>query len=398
MHLLHVIHSVDRRHGGLAEGLRQLVAAGASLGQRHEVVTLDASGAACLADFPVPLHALGPAHLGYGWSPRLVPWLARHAQRFDAVIVHGLWQHIGLGTRRALRPLSVPYFVFCHGMLDPWFKREYPLKHLKKWLYWPWGEYRVLRDASAVLFTAQEEARLATQSFAIYRARAEVVGFGLERDASAGAVDAELFYTAFPATRGRRVLLFMSRLHPKKGCDLLIEAFAGAAASDASLHLAMAGPDQVGWQADLQALAQRLQVTDRITWCGMLTGELKWAALRAAEAFVLPSHQENFGVAVAEALAEGVPVLISDKVNIWREIVAADAGLVGPDTLEGTRSTLRRWLEQSPEQRRAMRAYASDCFERHFRMSGTAHRLAEVVALRGRAATRGPCAIHSLET
>jgi hypothetical protein len=91
-------------------------------------------------------------------------------------------------------------------------------------------------------------------------------------------------------------------------------------------------------------------------------------------------------------------VSISDKVNIWREIVAADAGLVGPDTLEGTRSSLQRWLAQSPEQRSAMRAYATDCFERHFRMSAVARRLAEVVGVRASAATRGPCGIHSLET
>jgi glycosyltransferase involved in cell wall biosynthesis len=400
MRLLNVIHSVNRERGGPAEGLRQLVLADAELGHSHEVATLDAPNAPWLADFPVPLHALGPSRLTYGYTPRLRPWLIEHAPRFDAVIVHGLWQYIGLCTRQALRPHGVPYFVFCHGMLDPWFKREYPVKHLKKWLYWPWGEYRVLRDANAVLFTAEEEAQLAAQSFWLYRARPAVVGYGLELDAAAGTADAETFLDAYPATRGKRRLLFLARIHPKKGCDLLIDAFADAAATDPALHLVMAGPDQVGWSTQLRERAARLGVADRITWCGMLTGELKWAALRAAEVFVLPSHQENFGIAVAEALALGVPVLISDKVNIWREIDAAGAGLVGADTAEGTRATLRRWLALDAAQRSAMRSSAGACFETHFRMSAAARRLIETIAphVRPRRLQPGSCPIHSLET
>jgi hypothetical protein len=111
------------------------------------------------------VHALGPAVLGYGFSSRLVPWLRAHAHEYDAVIVNGLWEYIGFATWRALAGGSTPYFVFTHGMLDPWFKHTYPLKHLKKWLYWPWGEYRVLRDACRVIFTCEDERLLARESF-----------------------------------------------------------------------------------------------------------------------------------------------------------------------------------------------------------------------------------------
>jgi glycosyltransferase involved in cell wall biosynthesis len=373
--ILNVIHSVNRVHGGPAEGLRQLIGANANLGHRHEVVTLDAPGSAWLSDFPVPLHPVGPSHLKYGYTPRLVPWLKAHAQEFDAVIVHGLWQYAGFGTRRALRDMQVPYFVFCHGMLDPWFKREYPLKHLKKWLYWPWGEYRVLRDASAVLFTAEEESILARQSFWLYRARHAVVGYGMQLDVVAHAARAETFHAAFPATRGKRIVLFLGRIHPKKGCDLLIEAFARLAQREPSLHLVLAGPDQVGAQRGLEALAARLGVAERITWCGMLGGELKWAAFRAAEVFALPSHQENFGIAVAEALAVGLPVLTSQRVNIWREIVADAAGFAEPDTLAGTVALLERWLALSYEQRALMREAAVLCYRRHFHIDAAARRL-----------------------
>ena len=88
---------------------------------------------------------------------------------YDAVIVHGIWQYNSFGVWRALAGTATPYFVFPHGMLDPWFKRTYPLKHMKKLLYWPWGEYRVLRDAAAVLFTSEEERQLARESFSLYQ-------------------------------------------------------------------------------------------------------------------------------------------------------------------------------------------------------------------------------------
>ena len=380
MRLLNVIRSVDPVHGGPAEGLRQSIAATRAMGHSEEVLTLDARHDACVSTFPATVHALGPVGSNYGRSARLLPWLRAHAGDYDAVVVHGLWQHHGLSVWRALRGGPVPYFVYPHGMLDPWFKQRYPLKHAKKLLYWWAAEYRVLRDASAVLFTADEEKRLAARTFRPYRVRPAVVGYGVAiTDAAAGA-DTETFFQRWPATRGQRLVLFLGRLHPKKGGDLLIEAFAKVAARDPALHLVMAGPDdRSGVRAGWEALASRCGVAQRVTFTGMLTGDAKWAALRAADVFALPSHQENFGIAVVEALASGVPVLISDKVNIWREIVADDAGLAGNDTLAGTVDTLSHWLSLDPPRRTAMRQHAVDCYRRHFHMAAAAQRLIDTI-------------------
>jgi len=402
LRVLHLVHSLDPAGGGVAVGLRQLAPACARGGHRHEIVTLDGPDRPFLGDIEVPVHALGPALGGYGFTRGLAPWLRREADRVDALVVHGLWQYHGYAARRLLRARAIPYAVFCHGMLDPWFRTAHPFKHLKKWLYWPWGEYRVLRDAGAVLFTTEEEALLAPQSFRLYRARPAVVGFGLELDAVAASAGPEAFLQAFPATRGRRRLLFMGRIHPKKGCDLLIAAFARARERDPSLHLVMAGPDQIGWQPALQEQARRLGVEDGLTWCGMLSGALKWSAYRAAEAFVLPSHQENFGLAVAEALALGVPVLISRKVNTWREIDAAGAGWAAADDLPGTTEVLCRWAALDPRSSAEMGERARSCFESNFRVEAVADRLnAVLVGLRdgaagGRGARRPEAAPHAL--
>jgi glycosyltransferase involved in cell wall biosynthesis len=111
----------------------------------------------------------------------------------------------------------------------------------------------------------------------------------------------------------------------------------------------------------------------------MLAGDAKWSAIQAAEVFVLPSHQENFGIAVVEALALGVPVLISEKVNIWREIEADGAGLVEPDTPDGTAKLLRRWLAIDDAHRAGMKPKATACYQAHFHMATAAQRLLDVV-------------------
>lgn len=382
MRLLNIIRSLNPVNGGPAEGLRQIAIASRELGQDQEVLTLDAPGEPWLLDFPTVTHAVGPGRGTYGYTPELTPWLRKHGHEYDAVVVHGLWQWHGLATRNALQGTGIPYFVFPHGMLDPWFRREYPLKHLKKLLYWPWAEYRVLRDAAALLFTAEEEARLARQTFSpMYRVREAVVGYGTEISDTAALADPETFWAAWPATRGRRNILFLGRIHPKKGCDLLIQAFAMLAKSEPNLHLVMAGPDDAAQtRAGLERMAAELGVADRITWTGMLQGKAKWSALQAAEVFALPSHQENFGIAVAEALASGLPVLISDKINIWREIAADGAGLVGSDTLAGTLETLTGWLNMDPASRAAMRQHAAECYERHFHMKAATKRLYDTIS------------------
>lgn len=395
LRLLHLIRSVDAVHGGPAEGVRQAVRSAQALGHGSEVLTLDAPGDPCVARFPAPTHAVGRAHGNYGWTRQIDTWLHEHAPAYDALVVHGLWQYHGVAARRAALAAQRPYYVYPHGMLDPWFGRAHPLKHAKKQLYWLAAEHAVLHDAEAVLFTTEEESRLALQSFRPYAARHEVLGYGLALDEVAEQARAEDFLQLHPALRGQRLLLFLGRLHTKKGCDLLIAAFAAVAQHHPQLHLVMAGPDSDGLRALLMQQALALGVHSRITWTGMLEGPAKWGALRAAEVFVLPSHQENFGIAVAEALAVGTPVLISKQVNIWPEIVAAGAGLAEVDTLAGTRALLSRWLALPPAAAAAMRAAALPCFDAHFRIETSVRRLHTLVAATRKCATAGtdsqPC-------
>lgn len=368
LRILHVIDTFAPEAGGPPEFVRLLARGYKAIGAEMEVLCLDRPDAEYLREIPCRVHALGQRYFGrYAFSPRLWLWLRENAGRYDGIVMNGVWTFPGLALHLAARRAGTRYGVFAHGALDPWFNRRYPLKQIKKWLYWPF-QYRVLRDAAAVFFTARMERDVASTSFWPNSWNGLVVPFGIY-DPEEGA-DAErqidAFYEYLPKLRGRRYFLFLGRMHEKKGCDLLIEAFARVAPAAPDMDLVMAGPDQMELQSRLAIRAAQLGIAERVYWTGMIGGDLKWGALRACEAFVLPSHQENFGISVVEALAVGRPVLISNQVNIWPEIEADGVGLVDHDTVSGTENLLRRWLELPAAERREIAQHARPSFLSRF--------------------------------
>ena len=384
LRILHSIRSVNPAGGGPIEGLKQISAVNRRHGHSVEVVSLDSPHAPWVKNCPLPCYALGPSWLGYGYAPLFVPWLRDHRRDYDVVVINGIWQYNAFGVWRALRNTPTPYFVFTHGMLDPWFKQTYPLKHIKKWLYWPWADYRVLRDATAVLFTCEEERRLARETFWLYKCDECVVNYGTAGPVGDAVAQRKAFLQKFPSLADKRCLLFLGRVHIKKGPDLLFRALAWVLQElppelTRDLHLVMAGPNEHSYGRKMARLVRRLGLQARVTWTGMLTGDLKWGAFHAAEAFVLTSHQENFGIAVAEALACGVPVLISNKINIWREIQMHRAGLVETDDVEGTRLLLENWLRLPESARQEMSARARLCYTGRFDVEHTADSLVRML-------------------
>jgi len=358
--ILQIVQTLDPQVGGVASAVRALSRGLARRGHKIDIVTLDEPNIFPNEDVDLTIHALGEGLTSYRYSSAFPKWLRDHARDFDRVIVHGIWQHQSFATWRQFHRSATPYYVFPHGMLDPWFKRTFPRKHLKKWLYWPWAEYRVLRDAAAVIFTSEEERLQARESFWLYKCNERVSPLGIEPPAdSLGARD--IFLLKYPQLRNRPTLLFLGRLHPKKGCDMLIDAFPRGS----DFALVLAGPDQIGWEHELRRRID-VDLAKRVIFPGMLEGEMKQGAFAVADAFILPSHQENFGMAVVEALAAGVPVLISNRVNIWREIEADGAGFVEGDDLTGTTRLIERWRDAPLPQREQMRANARKCFANRF--------------------------------
>jgi len=385
MKLLRVIASVDPATGGPVTGLRAVTPELALLGHETEFLTMDNPVDSFLQSWVGRVHALGPVNNRYARSPRLRPWLEKNLVRYDAIVVHGLWQDLGRTVHSVCRQRGdPPYFIFPHGMLDPALRSTYPFRHVKKWLYWQLIERRILRDARAVLFTCEEERRLARLGFPFYRCREEVITYGASVPTdNRGTEFIPAWLTRCPSTTGRRFLLFLSRVHSKKGVDLLLRAYAKVrhSANEAELRefpdLVIAGPclDE-NYLTALKKIATNEAIAPYVHWAGMLTGAAKWGAFQSAEAFILPSHQENFGIAVVEALACGKPVLISDRVNIWRELAEDGAALVEQDDTPGVTRLLQRWLALPPSERRSMANAAAQCFKKRFEITHAAETFA----------------------
>jgi glycosyltransferase involved in cell wall biosynthesis len=370
--ILHVIASADPKTGGPIEGIFRQDDVTRSMGRRT-LVTLDAPSAPFLKDLPFEVHALGydkaddwrPHWLAhYGYTHKFVPWLRKHACNFDAVIVNGLWNFSASGAAVVLPESDVPYFVFSHGMMSPWF-RKYRAKFMGKTVSWCIAEGRLLNKATSVLFTTEDERIQARGVYPFWNYRETVVGYGTRNPPKFNAQMEKAFLVTVPQLGGRPYLLFLGRIHPVKGLDLLIDAASKVDLGD--LQIVIAGPEQDRRHAGaLRAAIKRHGLTDRIHWAGMLSGDSKWGAFYGAEAFVLPSHQESFGIVVAEALACELPCLITDKVNIWHEVAAEGAGIVGADSVDGIAGVLAKWLSLPERDRRLMVKATRIAFERHF--------------------------------
>ena len=383
MRILHLIASVDPAGGGPIEYAQTVSSEFSRRGHESIFITLDDPNASWAKSFPFTLHATGPARGLLQTSSGFAQTLLGLTPSCDCAIVHGLWNFSSIGGYDVLTKNKIPWVIFSHGMLDPYFRKIKPIKHIIKQAYWSLWQGRMLSDAAAVLFTCAEEQELARHAFVGHqRYNARVVAFcaadqiGEAADLPSGA---DGLADMVSPLKTPQYWLFLSRIHPKKGIDNLIKAYARVADRDDCPHLVIAGPDSVGWQSKLKKLAFDLGVAGRVHFPGMLRGASKAAAFARAEAFVLPSHQENFGLVVAEALSAGTPVLISDKVNIWREIVDAGAGLSAPDTVEDTWRLLKRYLDLPSESKATMRAAARPCYERHFSAQAAAADLLDVL-------------------
>jgi glycosyltransferase involved in cell wall biosynthesis len=384
MKLLQIIPSMEPRVGGPCQAVRNFSPRIMEQGNTVEVLCLDDPQSNYLAHETIPIHALGKGRGPWCYHPALRHWLETNLSRFDAVFLHGLWQYPGYALAKAAQGASMPhYFVFPHGMLDSWFQRARSrrLKAIRNWFYWKFIEQSVVSGAEAILFTCEEEMRISRETFRPYRPKREIdVGFGIgdpppyhERMRSA-------FTQKCPGVADRNYFLFLGRIDPKKGVDLLIRGYAMSYTGKLPCCLVIAGPGlESSFGRQMQKLASKTCPPNSVFWPGMLTGDAKWGALYNAEAFALISHQENFGIAVVESLACETPVLISNKINIWREIKNGEAGIIGDDTPDGARGLLDLWQNISQADKLSMRKAAKNCYRKHYNIESASRNLLAAV-------------------
>jgi len=273
----------------------------------------------------------------YKFSWQLTRWLARHVSDFDLVHVHALFSYASTAAALIARRKAVPYIIRPLGVLNRWGMQN--RRRIVKAISFQLIESRILRGACAVHYTSrieQREAETATSTLGIARSAVIPLPIAPVR----GAADPERFFAKFPGARNKQIVLFLSRIHPKKGIELLLDAFYEIHRKHPSAVVVIAGEGEPAYVSILRRKANEMKIAKYVIWSGHLSGEEKWAAFAAATVFVLPSFSENFGIAAAEALARGVPTVITEGVGLSEEVQAANAGVVVKSTAHTIACTL----------------------------------------------------------
>ncbi len=363
MRVLHAIPTLDPRAGGPPIALRGLAAAQAETGLEVTVVSgRRADGDVSLADeltrLGVHVRLIGPVRGPTQWHPDLRRAMDEAVRSAEIVHIHALWEETQHQAAKAARRRSKPYIFRPCGMLDPWSLAQ---SRWRKRIYLALRLRRDLNGAVALHYTSDEERDLTAPLRLSPPAIVEPNGLDLSEFETLP--DPGSFRARFERLGDRRFVLFLSRVHPKKGLDLLVPAFAAAELGDTMLVIA--GPDSDGYAERVRAMAAEHGVADRVLFTGMLHGRQRIEAMVDADLFALPSYQENFGIVVAEALATETPVLISDQVNIYREIVEAGVGGVVPTQVEPLTEALRQWMGDAERRAAAGRRARPFVWERY---------------------------------
>lgn len=401
--ILHITASMDPKLGGVCQALKTIVS-GLNTHQdsQNEIVSFDDPDASFINIKSYKIHALGAGKGPWFQNAAYISWLIQNLSNYDVVVLHGLWNYQGYGLVKAIKTLkradasfTTKFFVMPHGMLDPYFQKAAgrKLKAIRNWIYWKLIERKVINQSDGLLFTCEAELLLARQTFSNYKPVKEfVVGLGVDEPPVFEQAMQDAFSAKCPNIKNQPYLLFISRIHEKKGVDLLVEAYNAIRkkSTDASFinekssisKLVIAGPglETSYGQKILGLVSGSKDIKDQITFPEMLTGEAKWGAFYGSEVFILPSHQENFGIAVVEALACGKPVLISNQVNIWKEIESSNAGFIEEDTLEGTTNLLSKWTLLPTEDKLKISKNARMCYEKFFAVAPAAQHFFKAIS------------------
>jgi glycosyltransferase involved in cell wall biosynthesis len=263
-----------------------------------------------------------------GLSSRAAAAIDEAVRSADIVHLHTLWHPLNTVARRACARHGRPYVLSPHGMLDPY---SLGVKSLRKRLYLELREKRNLSDASCLIFTTPLEEELARKSLP-WLGAGRVIPLGADTPPSEARQGlADEFLSRFPIAQNRRRLIFLGRLHQKKGIERILNALPIVAKACPSILLIVAGSGEPSYLQSLNALVASRGLGEHVLFTGMLHGRLKWGAFAASEIFLLASHQENFAIAAAEAMHMGLPVILSDKVNLWPFVTEARGGIVLED-------------------------------------------------------------------
>jgi glycosyltransferase involved in cell wall biosynthesis len=352
MKVLHVIPGMAPRYGGPSLAVLEMCRRLAASGTETLIVSTDADGEGRLpVTLEQPIDYKGAPTIffrrqwseAFKYSRPLASWLRRHVVDFDVVHIHAVYSHASIAAANAARRASVPYVVRPLGSLNSWARRHKPVR---KFVFWHAGVRKMLRGAAAIHYTSHAEQHQAESGLGL--SRGVVIPLGVD----VGIMDGRTSDASTDIDRGRYVLA-LGRLHPVKGLELLIDAFVDVVHRELpDWKLKLVGDGASDYVESLKDRVRQRSAEKLVEFAGWLEGQQKESALCGAALLAMPSHQENFGLAMFEALARGVPVLVSDQVDWGQEIAAAGAGWVTGLDRHGLTDALRAALTDRAERAR----------------------------------------------
>lgn len=283
----------------------------------------------------------------YTVSWTLTQWLFQHVGDYDLVHVHSVFSYPVLPAHWACLRQRIPTVRTPHGMLEPW---ALSYKAWKKRYYFQLLEAPLLQSTRAIHALADPEA--ANIRSLKLRSPISIIPNGIHRQEFETLPDATLFFDRFPDARGKTVILFLGRIDPKKGLDILAPAFARARHHHERAYLIVAGPDDTGFMPQARQFFSDAKCLDAVAFVGMLTGDLKRAALAAADLYVAPYYSEGFSMSVLEGMAACLPCIITTGCN-FPQAARADAACVVEANADAFAAALLDCLDR-PERATAM--------------------------------------------
>jgi glycosyltransferase involved in cell wall biosynthesis len=378
VNVLHVIPSLGPLRGGPSFALPPVARALAQAGVHVVIATTDDNGHEHLpvvlnrpvVDCNVTRWYFRRQTRIYTFSWPLTNWLARHIRDYDLLHIHALFSYPSIIAAFWARHYKVPYIMRPLGTLSRW-GMQYRRPWLKKASF-RLVERRALTGAAVIHYTSEQEKEEARSLHV--RTRTVVLPLGVDTDAFRHLPGPGRFLRQYPHLEGRKLVLFLSRLDPKKGLDILLSAFRLVHKSYPEAVLVIAGDGEARYIDHLRNGAGSAEIGEHVTWVGFLSGNDKLSALSAASLFVLPSYSENFGIAVIEAMAAGLPVVISDRVGICHEVKQHQAGIVVSCEALPLASAMKELMSNSNLQRQ-MGSNGRALVKGHFSTEGVTHKL-----------------------
>ena len=360
MRILQIVPSISLVYGGPSQMVLGLSAALAKQGVEVTILTTDSNGDAGQLPLDVPLDR--PVEQNgyqiryfrcspfrrYKFSLELLKWLGRHAADYDLAHIHALFSPVSSLAAVVARSQNLPYILRPLGTLDP---ADLQKKRLLKQVYAALLEKPNIKGAAAIHFTSNQEAKI-SEKFGV-STRDLVIPLGVTANLRTEVLTTNLSKSEIPQ------ILFMSRIDPKKGLNLLIPALENLLAEGIKFQFILAGgnPQDPDYESKIKAQIEDSPLKSHTIITGFVTGDRKASLLQNSDLFVLPSYYENFGIAVAEAMVAGVPVVISNQVYIWEDVQKVEAGWICALTVESLTEMLRLALRDKAErQNRGLKA------------------------------------------